>query len=266
LTEESASIDIATANVARMYDYYLGGKDNFSADREAAEKVVAAMPYVLDFTRANRRFLSRVVTMLAEQGIRQFLDIGSGLPTRENVHEVAQRVAPDARVFYVDNDPVVLTHARALLANNALTTVVQADLHDPRSIFDHPEVRAGLDFDQPVAVLLLAILHFVPDDMRPAAIVAQLRERLVSGSFLIISHGHAGTITDEVEARVRGAYGKTAAGDIIPRPPEHVMAFFEGTDLFEPGLVPVEAWRPESGPIESDLSKAGFLGAVGKVR
>lgn len=266
MTEESTSIDIATPNVARMYDYYLGGKDNFAADREAADKVVSAMPGVLDFTRANRRFLSRVVTMLAEQGVRQFLDIGSGLPTRENVHEVAQRAAPDARVCYVDNDPVVLAHARALLADNAMTTVIQADLHDPRSILDHPEVRAGLDFDRPVAVLMLAILHFVPDDMRPAALVAQFRERLVSGSFLVISHGHAGAVSDEVEAQVRDAYGATRAGDIIPRPADRLMAFFEGTELLEPGLVQVGDWRAGAGPVESDLSTAGFLGGVGKVR
>src|SRR4051794_3580604 len=141
-----------------MYDYYLGGKDNYAADRTAADQVVAAMPNVLTFTRANRRFLARVVTLLARQGIRQFLDIGSGLPTQENTHEIAQRTALECRVVYVDNDPVVLAHGRALLADNPRTTVVQADLRDPGGIMDNSEVRRLLDFDEPVAVLLLAIL------------------------------------------------------------------------------------------------------------
>ncbi|WP_433330332.1 SAM-dependent methyltransferase [Spirillospora sp. CA-294931] len=258
-------IDPDTPSVARMYDYYLGGKDNFASDREAAERVMAAMPYVLEFTRANRRFLSRAVTHMAGQGIRQFLDIGSGLPTRENVHEVAQRAAPDSRVIYVDNDPIVLAHARALLADNPLTTVIQADLLEPESIMEHPEVRSRFDWDQPVAVLLMAILHFVPDVAEPAALVARLRRDMVPGSYLVLSHGHAGKVTDEVEAQVRGAYGKTRQGDIIPRPAEVVATFFEGMELLEPGIVPVEAWRPETGPVEPDLTRAGFLGGVGRL-
>jgi SAM-dependent methyltransferase len=253
-------------NVARMYDYYLGGKDNFAADRKAADQVVAAMPNVLDFTRANRRFLSRVVTLLARHGIRQFLDIGSGLPTQENVHEVAQRTALGSRVVYVDNDPIVLTHGRALLADNPHTTVVQADLRDPNGIINDPEVRRLIDFDQPVAVLLLAILHFIPDDADPAGIVATLREPLVPGSYLAISHGHAGKLSKDVENQVRGAYSATAAGDIIPRPPEQVLGYFADMDVLEPGVVPVEAWRPESGPVEIDLSKGGFVAVVGRKR
>ncbi|MFB4319875.1 SAM-dependent methyltransferase [Actinomadura sp. 21ATH] len=258
-------IDPGTPSVARMYDYYLGGKDNFAADRAAADQVVAAMPNVLEFTRANRRLLSRAVTMLAERGVRQFLDIGSGLPTQENVHEVAQRAAPDSRVIYVDNDPIVLVHARALLADNPLTTVVQADLLDPRGILDHPEVKARFDFTQPVAVLLLAILHFVPDEARPAEIVATLREPLVPGSYLVISHGHAGAVTPEVESRVRSAYGRTGARDIIPRRAAEIAAFFAGTELVGSGLVQVADWRPDGGPIESDLTRPGFLGGVGRV-
>jgi SAM-dependent methyltransferase len=247
-----------------MYDYYLGGKDNFAADRKAANQVVAAMPTVLDFTRANRRFLSRAVTMLAQQGIRQFLDIGSGLPTQENVHEIALRTALDARVVYIDNDPIVLAHGRALLADNPLTTVVQADLRDPQGIIDHPDVRRLLDLDQPVAVLLLAILHFIPDDADPAAIVATLREPLVSGSYLAITHGHAGKVSKDIENQVRAAYSATTAGDIIPRSPDQVLGYFEGMDVLEPGLVPVEAWRPESGPVEIDLAKPGFFAVVGR--
>src|SRR5581483_6506441 len=170
-------------SVARMYDYYLGGKDNFAADRQAAEQVIAAMPYVLQFTRANRAFLARAVTLMARQGVRQFLDLGSGLPTQENTHEVAQRVAEESRVVYVDNDPIVLTHARALLAGNDRTVVVQADLRDPRGVLDHPDVRGTLDLDRPVGVLLLAMLHFVTDDELASSIVTQLREALAGGSY-----------------------------------------------------------------------------------
>ncbi len=251
-------------NVARMYDYYLGGKDNYAADRAAVDQVVEAMPNVLDFTRANRRFLARVVTFLAQQGIRQFLDIGSGLPTQENVHEIAQRTALDSRVVYVDNDPVVLAHGRALLADNPLTTVVQADLRDPKGVIDHPEVRRHLDFDEPVAILLLAILHFIPDDANPAGTVATLRESLVPGSYLVISHGHAGKVSKDIENQVRDAYSATAAGDIIPRSPEQVLGYFEGMEVLEPGVVPVEAWRPESDPVPIDPAKPGFSAAVGR--
>jgi hypothetical protein len=253
-------------NVARMYDYYLGGKDNYAADRAAADQVVAAMPNVLDFTRANRRFLSRVVTMMARQGIRQFLDIGSGLPTQENVHEIAQRTALEARVVYIDNDPVVLAHGRALLADNPRTTVVQAELRDPKGIIDSPEVRRLLDFDEPVAILLLAILHFIPDGADPAGIVKTLRESMVSGSYLAISHGHAGRVSKDVEKQVRGAYGKTAAGDIIPRTPEQILEYFEDMDVLEPGVVPVEAWRPADGPVPIDLAKPGFFAVAGRKR
>ncbi|HEU5160072.1 MAG TPA: SAM-dependent methyltransferase [Streptosporangiaceae bacterium] len=251
-------------NVARMYDYYLGGKDNYAADRAAGDQVVAVMPNVLDFTRANRRFLSRVVTMLARQGIRQFLDIGSGLPTQENVHEIAQRTAVESRVVYIDNDPVVLAHGRALLADNPRTTVVQADLREPRSVIDHPDVRRLLDFDEPVAILLLAILHFIPDGANPAGIVQTLRGSLVPGSYLVISHGHAGKVSKDVEKQVRGAYSNTAAGDIIPRTPEQILEYFEGMDVLEPGVVPVEAWRLDDGPVEVDLTKGGFFAVVGR--
>lgn len=258
-------IDPETPSVARMYDYYLGGKDNFAADRRAADQVVAAMPNVLEFTRANRRLLSRAVTMMAGRGVRQFIDIGSGLPTRENVHEVAQRAAPDARVVYVDNDPIVLVHARALLADNPLTAVVQGDLREPERIMDDPEVRARIDFDRPVGLLLLAILHFVPDEDRPAEIVAKLRKPLAPGSFLAISHGHRGEVGQAVEDQVRSAYGRTGAGDIVPRGIDEVMRFFEGTELIGPGLVQVADWRPDAEPFQPDTSRPGFLAGVAEV-
>ncbi|MFB4306821.1 SAM-dependent methyltransferase [Actinomadura sp. GTD37] len=258
-------IDPEIPSVARMYDYYLGGKDNFAADRRAADQVVAAMPNVLEFTRANRRLLSRAVTMMAGRGVRQFLDIGSGLPTQENVHEVAQRAAPGSRVIYVDNDPIVLTHARALLADNPLTTVVQADLREPEAVLGHPEVKSRIDFDQPVGLLLLAILHFIPDEDRPARIVAGLRARLAPGSYLAVSHGYRGAISRDVEDQVRSAYGRTGAGDLIPRGVDEVMAFFEGTELVGPGLVQVADWRADAEPLQSDMSPPGFLAGVGRV-
>ncbi|MGP4028729.1 SAM-dependent methyltransferase [Actinomadura sp. 3N407] len=258
-------IDPETPSVARMYDYYLGGKDNFAADRQAADQVVAAMPNVLEFTRANRRLVSRAVTMMAGHGVRQFLDIGSGLPTQENVHQVAQRAAPDSRVVYVDNDPIVLVHARALLADNPMTTVVEADLREPGSILDHPEITTRIDFDRPVALLMLAILHFVPDEDRPAEIVAKLRAPLVPGSYLVISHGHRGEVSRDVEERVRSAYGRTGAGDLVPRGADEVMTFFEGTELVGPGLVQVADWRADAEPFEPDLSRPGFLAGVGRV-
>ncbi|WP_106402267.1 SAM-dependent methyltransferase [Actinocorallia populi] len=252
-------------SVARMYDYYLGGKDNFAADRRAGDRAVEAVPYVAEFVRANRRFLSHAVTLMARRGVRQFIDIGSGLPTQENVHQVAQRVVPDARVVYVDNDPIVLVHGRALLAGDPFTTVVQGDLREPQAVLDHREVAAQIDFDRPVGLLMLAILHFVHDEDGPARIVEQLRKRLASGSFVALSHGHAGRISPEAESQVRSAYGGTAAGDIVPRTPEQIMAFLDGTELLGPGLVPVEAWTPDTEPFTPDLAKAGFLAAVGRI-
>ncbi|WP_019629536.1 SAM-dependent methyltransferase [Actinomadura atramentaria] len=258
-------VDPHTPNIARMYDYYLGGKDHFAADRAAAERVLQAIPYAPEFARSNRRFLSRAVTHLAALGIRQFVDIGSGLPSQENTHEVAQRAAPDARVVYVDRDPVVLAHARALLARDDNTTVIQADLREPDRILGHPELTAQIDFSRPVAILLLAILHFLPDDENPAAVVETLRSHLAPGSFLVLSHVHAGEVPDDLQREVRGAYGKTAAGDIIPRTPAEIGAFFTRTKLHQPGLVPVESWNPEAAPYVPRLTKAGLLGAIGEV-
>ncbi|MHA6765531.1 SAM-dependent methyltransferase [Streptacidiphilus sp. PAMC 29251] len=187
-------IDTSVPHPARMYDYYLGGKDNFPADREAAEKVIAAGVHARDFARANRAFLGRVIRFLAEQGITQFLDIGTGIPAVGNTHEVAQQTNPAARVVYVDNDPIVLTHARALMAGHGqgATTVIQADLRDPAAILAHPKVRAAIDFDRPVGLILVAVLHFIRDEENPDAITKLLRDALPSGSFLAISHGTGG--------------------------------------------------------------------------
>jgi SAM-dependent methyltransferase len=260
------AIDPEKPNVARIYDYVLGGKDNFTADREAAEQVMAALPHVAHSARANRRFLAKAVTLLAERGVRQFLDLGSGLPTRENVHEVAQRTAPDSKVVYVDHDPVVLAHARALLSDDERTTVIQADLRDPAAVIDHAEVRARFDFDEPVGLLMLAVLHFVPDDDEAFGVVARLRERLVPGSHVVISHGHAGTISGEVEDKVRGTYGKTAQGDVVGRTPEDLMRFFDGCELLPPGIVPVDEWDAGTDFFVPDLTEPGVLGGVAVVK
>ncbi|MFC7650675.1 SAM-dependent methyltransferase [Streptosporangium lutulentum] len=194
-----------------MYDYYLGGKDNFAADRAAAQKIIDLAPDAPEKARANRAFLGRTVRYLAAQGIRQFVDIGASLPTQENVHQVALAEHPDSRIVYVDNDPVVLTHARALLADNPNTLVVEGDVHAPQAILDHPDVQAHLDFDRPVATLLLAVLHFVQDDEEANRIVASLRERLVPGSHLVISHIYPGNhLAETIRAGAR-IYDTTTA-------------------------------------------------------
>jgi hypothetical protein len=175
-------INTGVPNPARIYDYFLGGKDNFPADREVADQVVAIAPVARDIVEDNRAFLRRAVRLLArEAGVRQFIDLGSGLPTQGNVHEIAQAVAPDARVVYVDNDAMVVTHSRALLAGDN-TVAIEADLRDPDSVMGHPEVRELIDFDQPIALLLMAILHFIPDDEDPYGIVARFRDTLPAGS------------------------------------------------------------------------------------
>ena len=185
----TTTINTGVPNPARIYDYLLGGKDNFPADRQVAEQLLAIAPVARDVVEDNRAFLRRAVRVLTrEAGIRQFIDLGSGLPTQGNVHEIAQAIAPDARVVYVDNDAMVVTHSRALLAGNN-TVAIQADLREPDRILGHPEVRELIDFHQPIALLLMAILHFIPDDEDPLGIVARFRDALPTGSYLAISHG-----------------------------------------------------------------------------
>ncbi|WP_243719553.1 SAM-dependent methyltransferase [Actinomadura sp. KC06] len=234
--------DVDTPNAARMYDYYLGGKDNYPADREAAEKIMALGPS-RDICVANRRFLGRAVRLAAREGIRQFLDLGTGLPTRENVHEVAQREAPGAHVVYVDYDPVVLAHARALKAIDATTTVVQEDVRKPREILDHPEVLGLIDFSEPVAVLFVAVLHCLTDDEDPWGVVRTFAERMAPGSHLIVSH-----LTDDahpdVGAAAREVYD-AATAPLIHRGHAAISRFFDGFEVLEPGVTAVNEWRPE---------------------
>jgi hypothetical protein len=240
--------DTTVAHPARVWDYWLGGKDNFAADREAGERVIAAMPNMGAVARAGRAFLATAVHYLAAgMGIRQFLDIGTGLPTSNNTHEVAQQFGPESRIVYVDNDPIVLTHARALLTSNArgATAYVDADLRDTGKIL--AEARTTLDFSEPVALLLLHVLHFIPDTDDPWGVVAKLMEPLASGSYLVLAHGTREL--DRMDLReATSQYNENTAAKIWPRNKAEVARFFDGLELVEPGITPVGVWRP--GPME----------------
>ncbi|GAA4193730.1 SAM-dependent methyltransferase [Streptosporangium oxazolinicum] len=251
-------------NVARMYDYYLGGKDNFPVDREAAEKALRIAPEIRPSARSNRAFLGRAVGFLAESGIDQFLDIGAGLPTQNNVHQVA----PGARVVYVDNDPTVLVHGRAILGKNQNVTIVEGDVRRPREILEHPDVRAAIDFDRPVGILLLAIMHFVPDEDDPLGILATLRGAMAPGSYLVLSHGAA-----DARPKVADGVGKVytrASSRFVTRTGKEIIRLFEGFDVIEPGVVNLPEWRPAPGtdaPYQPyrDSTASYFLGGVGAV-
>jgi hypothetical protein len=248
-----------------MYDYYLGGKDNFKADREAADRMLQLAPAIRDAARANRAFLQRTVRHLAAEGIDQFLDIGTGIPTAGNTHQVAQTVNPEARVVYLDNDPIVLAHARALMAkpSKGRTTVVQADLREGAAILDErPEITAALDLDRPVALMLLAVLHFVSDAEDPWSTVAGLTERLAPGSCLVISHGTDDFISKDDSARASGTYRKATA-QLHLRSRADIARFFGELELIDPGLELVPRWRNEETVTEEQARTSGFYGAVG---
>ncbi|MET7392428.1 SAM-dependent methyltransferase [Dactylosporangium sp. NPDC005572] len=240
-------IDTTVAHPARRYDYWLGGKDNFAADRESGDAIAAKFPAIRTAVLENRRFLRRAVTHLAgEAGIRQFLDVGTGLPTASNTHEVAQSVAPESRIVYVDNDPLVLVHARALLtsAPEGATAYVDADVRDPGRILDDPDLRRTLDLSQPVALMLLAILHFVPEDDDPYAIVRRLLDALPKGSYLVASHATSDYLPPELVADISS--GRHGQGRLRTR--AEVERFFDGLDLVSPGVVPLPEWRAEGEP------------------
>lgn len=252
-------VDTQTPSTARMYDYYLGGKDHYPADWEAAERVLAAIPDLPAVIRENRGFLQRAVRAMADSGIRQFLDLGTGLPTRENVHQVAQAVNPDARVVYVDNDPVVLAHARALLATDSQTTVVEADLRHPEQVLTHPQVTETLDFDEPLGVLFVAVLHFVTDGEDPAGIVAAFREAMASGSYLALSHGTAEYVSPDTATRVHQPYDG-AISSIHSRSVEEIRELFSGFETLDPGIVPLHQWRPDQPDTSAAMSTLGLAG------
>ncbi|GAA1810416.1 SAM-dependent methyltransferase [Actinomadura chokoriensis] len=261
--EVPAGVNTAVPNGARIYDYLLGGKDNYEADRRAAEQMIAANPAAPLTARANRDFLGRAVRFLAaERGVRQFIDIGAGLPTQQNVHEVAQAAAPGSRVVYADYDPVVVAHADALLATTGDVTVIRGDLKRPREILDDAGTRALLDFDEPIAVLLVAILHFVGPGEDPWGIVAGLRDALPSGSHLVVSHTASESPDGVMAAAQRGF--RASGAPLTARTRAEIERFFDGFDLVEPGLVDVRAWR--SGDSAGDLPELPWtmVGGVGR--
>jgi hypothetical protein len=258
-------VDVSRPHPARMYDYYLGGKNHYAADREVADKVLAGAPSARTGPRENRAFLGRTVRFLtAEAGIRQFLDIGTGLPTTENVHEVAQRIAPSSRVVYVDNDPLVLAHARALLTSSpeGRTAYIQADLRDPAAILSDPVTREVLDFSQPVALMLVAILHFIPDEFRPAEILATLLDALPSGSYLVASQ----VSTEDNPVLIGNAMSAYRAAGLPAQARDSgdfARLAFAGLDLVPPGVVLVSEWRPQPEgprPAPAELSLCGGVG------
>ena len=239
--------DAKVAHPARVYDYWLGGKDNFAADRIAGEETIAAYPAIRASARANRAFLARSVRYLAaEAGIRQFLDIGTGLPTASNTHEVAQSIAPDSRVVYVDNDPLVLAHARALLTSRpeGVTAYLDADLRDTDGILE--EAADTLDFTRPVGVMLLAILHYLPDLDQARRVVARLVSAIPPGSFVTISHAASDISPEAMAEMIKRMNQHLAEGNHVGRTRDVVAGFFDGLDLVEPGVVKVTQWRPES--------------------
>ena len=237
----------ARPNVARMYDYYLGGCHNFAADRAAAEQILRIFPDTGVAAQANRHFLRRAVRLAAEQGVRQFLDIGAGLPTQGNVHEIVRQVAPASRVVYVDYDEVAVAYARRLLPVDDRTTVVRGDLRRPDELLAHPDVRRSIDFDRPVAVLLVAVLHFLTDAEDPYAAVARLREATAPGSQLVVSHLTLDGAPPLPAQQGTAVYQRSSA-PLVPRTHAAALRFFDGYDLVEPGLVWLADWRPDGEP------------------
>ncbi len=256
------ALDTSVAHSARVHDYWLGGKDNFAADRAAGDAVIEAYPGIVMSVRANRAFLARAVRFLAaEAGIRQFLDIGTGIPASNNTHEVAQSVAPDCRVVYVDYDPVVLTHARALLTSTpeGVTDYIDADLRDPEEILQ--QAARTLDFSRPVAVMLIAIMHLIVDADDPYGIVGRLMAAVPAGSYLVLSQV-ASDIEAERMAEAAKRYNRLAHETQRHRSHDEVARFFDGLELIEPGLVPVQQWRPGSETVAR--TRSAMWGGVGR--
>jgi SAM-dependent methyltransferase len=238
-------VDLNTPSPARIYDYLLGGSHNLAVDRAVAEQVLVAMPDARSGALANRSFLYRAVRFLVDAGVRQFLDLGSGIPTAGNVHEIAQRAAPGARVVYVDSDPVAVAHSRALLTGNERAGVVESDIRDVDRIMASPEAARLLDPAEPVGLLMVAILHVIPDADDPAGLVAGLRDRVAPGSYLVVGHGTADSRPEDA-ARLEEVSKRTPT-PLTLRPRAEVERFFDGFDMVEPGLIWAPLWRPDPG-------------------
>jgi hypothetical protein len=254
-------VDTRRANVARVYDYLLGGSHNFLTDQDAGRALIAVEPDVRVFARANRAFLGRAVRFLAASGIRQFLDIGSGIPTEGNVHEVAQQADPDARVAYVDVDPVAVAHSKAILAGNQNAAAIEADLRQPGKILADEAAGRLIDFGRPAGLLLSMVLHFVTDAEDPWQIVATLRDALAPGSYLVLGHAAAegNPVVGQAAAKV---YNRSVSTEVHVRSRAEILRFFDGFDLVDPGLVSIPQWRPDSpADVPGDLSR--FWGLVG---
>lgn len=257
-------IDLDRPSVARIYDHWLGGAHNFAVDREMSRKILELMPDLQYVARANRAFLHRAVRFMVDAGIRQFLDIGSGIPTVGNVHEIAQRAAPETRVVYVDIDPVAVAHSEHILADNDLAAAIQEDFRHPRAILEHSRTRTLLDFDQPVGLLLVALLHYVPDEDDPYAILARVRDVLSPGSYVAIGHATADERPREVDEVQR--MSRRTGTPLTARPRAVVERFFTGLDLLAPGLVWAPQWRPDAPDDVGDRPErsANYVG-VGRV-
>ncbi|AOS63277.1 SAM-dependent methyltransferase [Actinoalloteichus hymeniacidonis] len=259
--ERPDGVDITKPSAARIYDYVLGGSANFAVDREFADRALERFPGARLVATANRSFLRRAVQFCLQQGVRQFLDIGSGIPTVGNVHEVAQRIDPDATVVYVDYEPVAIAHSRQLLESNPKATAVLADAREPEALLDNADLRAHLDFDQPVAVLMVALLHFVPDADDPAGLVRSYRDVLAPGSLLVISHG----TTDGVpEVAALADQYKHSANPATMRSREQVTAMMDGFEILPPGVVFSAAWQPDDEPGEVRPEQSGAYAVVGR--
>jgi O-methyltransferase involved in polyketide biosynthesis len=253
-------LDVSIPNVARVYDFLLGGKDNFAADRAAAGKILTELPCAALACRQNREFLSRAVRVLAASGIRQFLDIGSGLPARDNVHEVAQAAAADSRVVYVDYDDVVVSHARALLESGSpRVAVIEGDLRDPGKILEAAE--ALIDFGEPVAVLMFAVLHFLTDADQPREVVRSLTEALVPGSAVALSHVTSDGIAPDASHAAQQVY-RSASAQVAPRSRQDITGFFDGLNLVEPGVTDINLWPGKSSGPAAPLTLYGGLAVI----
>lgn len=252
--------DFSVPSAARMYDYFLGGKDHFEADRKAADQVIAAYPETRTVARANRRFLTRAVWYLAEHGIRQYVDLGSGMPTSPTVHEIARQVRSEARVVYVDNDPVVATHCRSICDGDSGLGFINSDIRAPQGILTELQFSEIIDLSEPVAFLFGAVLHFVPDEDEPKGIVAAFRWRMAPDSYLAISHGVADARSKDVLSEIADVY-QGATAPAVPRTAKEIHEFFTGLDLVEPGLADVSRWRSD---MKEKATKIRLLAGLGR--
>ena len=255
-------VDTGLPSAARLYDYLLGGGHNFAADRELAEKFLRAQPNARTIARLNRAFLRRAVLHLVDAGVRQFLDLGSGIPTVGNVHEIAQKAAAESRVVYVDFEDVAVAHSRMILADDERSTILQEDLTDPAAVLAGVRDTGLIDFSEPVGVLTVGVFHFVPPERDPAAVVAAYREAVPSGSYLALSQFTSDLQPEEMAGVVEVM--RKSANPMFPRTHAEITALFEGFEVVEPGVVPLPLWRPEEGAVEEDADRAGIFAGVGR--